>query len=126
MQSTLSPCSSRGTVTQVPLTGDGSPVTISSGRSVALLVLLSRSARARIIAADLGLTTLHGLRFLFAAREEHRLLFRFLRRQRALDALRLLLLAFARDDDVHLPEVFDDAILDALHHFLEEIERFLL
>src|SRR5581483_2332184 len=78
-------------------------------RAVALLVFLARPARTRVVAADLRFLALDRLRLLLTAGEEHRLLLRL--RGRALRARGLLLL-FALDDDLHPPEVFDDAVLD--------------
>src|SRR2546428_2615186 len=60
-------------------------------RAVALLVFFPGSAGAGIVAADLRLFSLDGLRLLLTAGEEHRLLFRF-RRRRALNARLLLVL----------------------------------
>src|SRR5688572_13797759 len=94
-------------------------------RAVALLVLLPRAAGARIVAADFRLRALHGGRGFLRRAGERQLLLRWLRWKCALHALRLLTVALT-SGQLDLPEDLHDAILDALQHRLEQLERLAL
>src|SRR5947209_552150 len=101
----------------------------ASGRcAVALLVLFPAAAPAGIVAADLWFLALDlcGAGRAAGAGEDHRRRFLFRRRHRALDALDVFPFAFALDDDLRFPEVLHHAILNRLHHLLEDLERLLL
>src|SRR5262245_1566452 len=94
---------------------------------MALLVLLPRPAGTRVVAADLGLLALDRQRLASGgAGEVHRLLLGLWRGGGALSARRGGFFALALHHDLRLPEVLDHAVLDALHHGLEDLERLLL
>src|SRR4051812_20499154 len=101
----------------------------SGRRAVALLVLFPAAAPAGIVASDLWFLALDLCRTGRAAGagEDHCGGFLFRGRHRALDTLHVFLpIAFALHDDLRFPEVLHHAILDRLHHLLEDLERLLL
>src|SRR5437764_10822925 len=99
----------------------------SGGRPVALLVFFSAAAPAGVVAADLWFLALDLDRAGRAAGagEDHCGRFLFRGRHGALHALDVFPFAFAFDDHLRFPEVLDHAVLDQLHHFLEDLVRLL-
>src|SRR5436305_6527311 len=96
----------------------------ASGRcAVALLVLFPAAAPAGIVAADLWFLALDlcGAGRAAGAGEDHRRRFLFRGWHRALHALHVFLaFAFTLNDDLRFPEVLHHAILNRLHHLLED------
>src|ERR1051325_7138112 len=104
---------------------DGEGAHRSRGGAVAFFVLLARAAGTGVVAADFRLGAFDGGGGFFGGAGEGQLLFGRLGREGALDALHFRFFGRAAGN-LHLPEDLHHAILDALHHFLEELERFLL